>query len=589
MNKIKHIFEFLTHDDQWFWPFLKKRRTSLVLIFFLSMLTIFCASALMFTSGYLISRSARHPFNIFLVYMPVVLTRAFGIGRPVFKYLERLRSHDWILKTSSSLRRHLYDLLEQDGSFLKQHYQTGSLLSSLTDDLNHLENFYLRFIFPVVSAYLVFVILAIMTGALAWPWALGLILLLSLVLISLPIWSYTLISHNYRQQKKWTQQQYTTVTDSLLGLQDWQLAHRLDEFVPSSLPRRLALHQLKQHNQNHQNLTKLMVQLIYSVVLALLIVYGAKMMTVNTTLADYAASIVLSFFPLIDVFTPVVQAVGELPLYLQGLEQLNAFNSHTNQKDKQSELAMQATINKIEFINVSFRFAADQPWLLKNFNLVINAGEKIAILGPSGEGKTTLLQLLLGDLVPETGTIVINGIPVTALHNQRDQLISYLNQDPFIFNTTVGNNLRLGNEQASDEQLLKALERVGLTKWLKTQCSEGLETLLGEDGYQVSGGQRHRLAVARILLKNAPILLLDEPTIGLDPIMEAQLMDTLFKQQSHQTMIWITHHLIGLEQVDQVIFLEQGHSAMQGNPTELYHQNLRFRQLYDLDRGYMEK
>ena len=134
--------------DTWVKPFLKKYKKTLVLAIFLGILTFFCAGALMFNSGYLISRSATRPENILLVYVPIVLTRAFGVGRPVFHYLERLTSHNWVFKMTSDLRVKLYKALEKDAVFFKSKYQLGDVLGLLSEDINHIQNLYLRTIFP---------------------------------------------------------------------------------------------------------------------------------------------------------------------------------------------------------------------------------------------------------------------------------------------------------------------------------------------------------------------------------------------------------------------------------------------------------
>ena len=150
--------------DTWVKPFLKKYKKTLVLAIFLGILTFFCAGALMFNSGYLISRSATRPENILLVYVPIVLTRAFGVGRPVFHYLERLTSHNWVFKMTSDLRVKLYKALEKDAVFFKSKYQLGDVLGLLSEDINHIQNLYLRTIFPTFVAWGLYVFIVIGVG-----------------------------------------------------------------------------------------------------------------------------------------------------------------------------------------------------------------------------------------------------------------------------------------------------------------------------------------------------------------------------------------------------------------------------------------
>jgi ATP-binding cassette subfamily C protein CydC len=169
----------LFKEDKWVRPFLRKYRRSLILALVLGFATFFCASALMFNSGYLISRSASLPENILLVYVPIVLTRAFGIGRPVFRYLERLTSHNWVLRLTSRLRLKLYQTLERDAVFFKSRHQTGDVLGLLSDDIAHLQNLYLRTVFPTVTAWMLYLFIILSLGWFSW-WF-GLVMLLFLV------------------------------------------------------------------------------------------------------------------------------------------------------------------------------------------------------------------------------------------------------------------------------------------------------------------------------------------------------------------------------------------------------------------------
>jgi len=222
--------------------------------------------------------------------------------------------------------------------------------------------------------------------------------------------------------------------------------------------------------------------------------------------------------------------------------------------------------------------------VIDDLSLTLHPGEKLALLGPSGTGKSTLLKLVLGDETPTSGQITLNGEPISRLQDQRAQLFGVLDQQPYLFNTTVMNNVRLGNLNASDEEVMAAVKAVELDD-LITRLPAGYQTQVQEAGSRFSGGERQRLSLARILLQDAPIIILDEPTVSLDPITEQHLLDTVFDVLHDKTIIWVTHHLAGINHVDQVRFIEDGHFDMQGTPAELYRDNPRFQSLYNLDRG----
>ncbi len=251
---------------------------------------------------------------------------------------------------------------------------------------------------------------------------------------------------------------------------------------------------------------------------------------------------------------------------------------------KVPQSALKGPVTEINVDHVTFSYPDDDRLILKNVSLKIKQGEKIALLGPSGAGKSTLLKLLLGDQTPTKGTVTINGTPINELQQKRAQLFGVLDQQPYLFNTTVMNNVRLGNLQATDEQVKTAIEAVEL-KPLIDSLPDGYETEVQESGTRFSGGERQRLSLARILLQDAPIIILDEPTVSLDPITERHLLDTVFKVLHDKTIIWVTHHLAGVDHVDQVRFLENGVFDLQGTPQALYRDEPRFRKLYALDAG----
>ncbi|MDE7487132.1 ATP-binding cassette domain-containing protein, partial [Streptococcus agalactiae] len=217
-------------------------------------------------------------------------------------------------------------------------------------------------------------------------------------------------------------------------------------------------------------------------------------------------------------------------------------------------------------------------------DLDIKEGEKIAILGRSGSGKSTLASLLRGDLKASQGEITLGGADVSIVGDCISNYIGVIQQAPYLFNTTLLNNIRIGNQDASEEDVWKVLERVGL-KEMVTDLSDGLYTMVDEAGLRFSGGERHRIALARILLKDVPIVILDEPTVGLDPITEQALLRVFMKELEGNTLVWITHHLKGIEHADRILFIENGQLELEGSPQELSQSSQRYRQLKAADDG----
>lgn len=234
--------------------------------------------------------------------------------------------------------------------------------------------------------------------------------------------------------------------------------------------------------------------------------------------------------------------------------------------------------------NVSYHYPASPKEVLAGIDLILEPGEKIAILGRSGSGKSTLANLIRGDLRTTKGKITLNGVETYRFQDDISNYLGVIHQTPYLFHTTIINNLRIGREMATEEEVWQVLQRVGL-KELVEKLPEGLETMVDEAGLRFSGGERQRMALARILLQEVPIILLDEPTVGLDPVTEQALIDTFFNQLQDKTIIWITHHLQGIDAMDQVIFIEDGKLTMQGSPSELRKTNSHYRKLQQIDKG----
>ena len=580
MNKVA-LFKQL-QGDKWVKPFLKQYKKTLYLALFLGFCTFFCGGALMFNSGYLISKSASHPSNILLVYIPIVLTRAFGIGRPVFRYVERLTSHNWVLKMTSNLRVKLYRILEQDAIFFKRDYSLGDVMGLLAEDINHLQNLYLRTIFPTVIAWLLYIFIVIALGFYSLWFALVMLFYFGVILIVFPLWSVLVNGARQKQEKVLKNELYTNLTDNVLGISDWIFSQRGQEYVELHEQAQADLYAVQAKLRKFNNLRGLLFELTYGgMALVTLLWTSSQFVGDHGGAANWIAAFVLAIFPLVDAFAGLPAASQETNVYADSLERLNKLPDQRVAKEV-SELPQVPYDLVVK--DLSFQYGKNQKEVLTDLNLTIKRGQKLAILGRSGSGKSTLANLLRGDLKPTKGQITLGGVDVSALNEQMADYIGVIQQAPYLFNTTLINNVRLGNEDASPEDVWAVLERVGLKKMVAS-LPKGLETMVDEAGLRFSGGERHRLALARILLQDTPIVLLDEPTVGLDPVTEQALITTFMEQLQGKTLIWITHHLKGIEQVDKVIFIEDGQLEMEGSPEELAKTSPRYQKLKAIDDG----
>lgn len=582
--KIFKIFR----NDSWVKPFLGKYRKSLCWALVLGFITFFCAGALMFNSGYLISRSASLPENILLVYVPIVLTRAFGIGRPVFKYLERLTSHNWVLKLTSELRLKLYQVLEKDAIFFKKDYQTGNILGLLSEDINHIQNLYLRTVFPTVIAWLLYIFIVICLGYFSLWFALVMLLLFAILVILLPIWSTIVNGARQEQQKQMRNQLYTELTDNVLGISDWIFSQRSLEYTEKHIRLEQKFQKITKAIRNFNHKRNFLAQLVFCIIAIVLLVWTSQYFPGNHGgSANWIAAFVLAVFPLIDAFAPLSDAAQETNIYQDSLIRLNRLQDEQTKRTLNLERIEKriAAPYTVKIRGLKFKYPDSAKLLINNLDLKIIDGEKIAILGKSGSGKSTLANLIRGDLTPTEGKVVLNQEETYKFGDKISNYIGVIHQSPYLFNTSIRNNLSIGDEGASEQELWEVLERVGLKK-LVLGLPDKLDTLVDEAGLRFSGGERHRLALARILLKDVPIIILDEPTVSLDPVTEQEVIETFIKELQGKTLIWITHHLQGLSLMDQVIFLEDGHLEMSGSPQKLARDNKHYRKLLAIDQGF---
>lgn len=578
---MKGLRETFAHDT-WVMPYLRKYKGLLILVLFLGFMTFFSGGALMFNSGYLISEAARQPSSIIYIYVPVVLARAFGIARPTFRYIERLTSHNWVLKIVSDFRKKLYQTVERKASAIQRSHQTGDILSILADDIDHIENLYLRTVFPMVIGWLLYLFIVIGVGSLNWVVGLLMLLLLGIIVIVLPLASVATNGVREYRQHQIQHEFYTNLTDEVLGLGDWLISGRYDDFINLQKKPIKQIAQLRKKDHYFQWWRSFFVQFVVLLTTITLLIWAANSFTATKSLANWVAAFALAIFPAVSPFLNMSQGLSEWPVYRRSIERVNQLDRDQPAKVDQNQL--EGHFKELKITNVTFKYPDGDRNIVNDISMTIHPGEKVALLGPSGTGKSTFLKLLVGDLIPNDGQILANGKDVSSLQKVRSSLFGILDQQPYLFDTTVMNNVRLGNTNATDDEIKDAIAAVGL-KDLIESLPDQYDTEVQEAGKRFSGGERQRLSLARILLQDAPIIILDEPTVSLDPITEKKLLDQVFDLLHNKTIIWVTHHLAGIAHVDQVRFLENGHFDMQGTPQELYQQEPRFRQLYDLDRG----
>src|SRR5699024_9768194 len=237
----------------------------------------------------------------------------------------------------------------------------------------------------------------------------------------------------------------------------------------------------------------------------------------------------------------------EMPTYVDSLERMEQLTDENQQPEFNSTASLEQTDKgMIEIDDISYQYEANATPVIDHLSLSIEQGEKIAILGKSGTGKSKILKLLAGIIEPTSGTI--HGKDVKIEQAYVGSILSVLNQKAHLFHTTIANNLRMANPHATEEDMIQALEQAQIMDLIRT-LPDGIYTQMDEMGKRFSGGERQRIAFARVLLQQTPIILMDEPTTGLDPNTERALLNTMLTAAKEKTIIWVTHHLTGVEKM----------------------------------------
>lgn len=579
---------FSWKDDRWVLPFLARYKKTLLLALTLGVATILFAVGLMFTSGYLIAGSAEMPYSVLLLSTPLLFVRLFGVGKPVLQYFERLTSHDWVLRITSILRKKLYLSFNENGIFFSSTYRLGDALGLVAEDIGHIQNLYLRTVLPAVIAWTSGLALTIVLGCYTW-WigiAFGAVILIELVVV--PAVSVSINGIRQERAKQLTRELYAQTTDSLLGIYDWKLSGRRDEYLHLCDEQIEALTTLRNEGHRFDRGRDLAVSIAFILGALLIIVWSTWCFqgTADSS-SNWILAFTLGYFPLIDAITPLPNAAVEARGHRDALARLNDLPQPSEERktNGDSRNVERFAPFDIELDHVRFAYPdAPATMLLDDVSLSIPPGQHIAILGKSGAGKSTLASLVRGDIDPASGTVRIGSGSAGELGSCASAVFGVIQQSTYLFNTTLRDNLLIGRADATDEELESALDSVGLHA-LRMRLPRGLDTLVDEAGLRFSGGERHRIALARILLQDAPIVILDEPTVGLDPLTEHDVITEILDHLEGKTVLMITHHLMGVSRMDRVIYLKEGSIEFDGVPDELEQTNDFYRALLALDRG----
>ena len=573
-NKSSIILRLLSFlNGSWKW---------VALSILLSTLTIGSSVALIGVSAWLISTAAIAT-SVADLGVAVVATRLFGITRAIFRYLERLVSHNVTFQLLAHLRVWFYQKLEPLAPARLMNYKSGDLLARVIGDVETLENFYVRVVSPSLTAIFIGIFTSLFFASFYPVIAyvlIGLFLALGLIL---PLAAQ--IISNKTGQRLITERAYiqTQLVDGIQGLAD----------IISFGREKDRSQMLASTGKDYALMQKKMARIsgVHSALGTLLTNFGLWLvlfLVIPQVTAGNLDGVMIGTFALMTFAS--FEAVNPLPLAAQmwnpSREAAKRLFDVVDAMPMVSDIPNGGTAtiqsSTLELSNVTFSYPKQSTAALQNISFTLAEGKSIAIVGPSGAGKSTIANLLLRFWDYESGEICLGGESLKSLkQDEVRERFALVSQNSHFFNASIRENLRLARPKITSDEIEAAAKSAEIHDFI-TSLPKGYETFIGEHGLRLSGGERQRLAIARALLKDTPILILDEPTANLDPITEKKVLNTLFEIMRMKTSLLITHRLVGLENMDEIIVMDHGKIVEHGTHNELLKSEGIYQRLWNL-------
>jgi len=547
-------------------------------------ITIAAAVGLLSLSGWFISATAVAGLTLtnaqlFNFFYPSIGVRLFAIIRTVCRYGERITSHDATFRILESLRSWFYKALEPLAPSCLMRYRSGDILNRIVEDIEALDNLYLRVLSPSVTALLMSLGVTVFLWLFNPVIALTTLAFLLIAGVGIPRMAQKHGTSAGRELARKSTHLRIQIVESLQGITELLVfgAHGrlLDSMQQHS--RELISNQLKM--SHIKGISTGLIIFFAGMAVATAIYIGVEFVSRDELGGAILALLGLAVFASFEAIWPLpiaYQYLGRTQTAARRLKEIIdtkpavIFAGHNTPAPSAFDL---------KFDRVSFRYSQHMPWAISGMDFEIPQGQRLAVLGETGSGKSTLINLLVRFWEPARGRILIGNKDIRNLNESAlRRCMAVVSQDAHMFNLSLRENLLLARPEASEADLYAALQTAQLSDFVN-DLPEGANTWIGESGKLLSAGQSRRLAVARLILKDAPLWVLDEPTEGLDIITEQKIMDALYERMAGRTVLMITHRLVNLKGMDHIILLENGSIIEQGSHADLMRANSRYASL----------
>jgi ATP-binding cassette subfamily C protein CydC len=540
----------------------------MVLAGVLGFLTVGSSVGLMATGAWLIAAAALHP-SIAALQVAIVGVRFFGIARGAFRYVERLTGHNATFKLLREVRAWFYERLEPLAPAALARHESGDLLARMLEDVDELQNLYMRVIGPPLVALLTGAAMLVFTGLFA-PILAPLLLAFYLIGgVGVPLLVWRLSDRAGREAVARRAELNAALVAGIQGIDDLLAYNAGGRYLGRIRSLSASLTKRQQTLTRIDALQEGLMILISGG--AMVAVLAAAVPRVDGVQLAAVVLGVTASFEAISALPDAGRNLGAIRASARRLFEVLDAEPAVEELPGGGPQAIKTIPPSFDLHveGLTFAYDADDPPALVDVSLSLEAGQRIAVVGPSGAGKSTLANLLLRfwDVPPGTITIGgrdVRGYPAEAVRGW----FGVLPQRAYLFNATIRENLLIASPLATEDDLATACQRAQIQDFI-AGLAEGYETPIGEHGAHLSGGERQRLALARALLKDAPILLLDEPTAHLDAASERAVIDTLLDASRGRSVLLITHRLNRMDGFDTILVLDGGRIVERGSHAHL--------------------
>lgn len=509
--------------------------------------------------------------TLFNFFYPSASVRGLAIGRTVMRYFEKIVTHDATFRILSKLRVQVFEKIIPLSPAVLNRYRNSDLLNRLVSDVDTLDSLYLRLLAPFFTAAFVIIAMTIGLSLVNIPLALGLGLFLLILLIIIPTVFYRL-GQEFGEHLIQARAAYRTQFLEFIQAQAELLLFNAEDKLKEKMSTTEKTWQEDQAKEAKlSGFSTALVLFLNGLLISGILWFASnadfgtdEYRTAYIALFTFAALAAFEIImPLGAAFLHIGQVIAAAERVTEIIEQKPLVEFNGNEE-------FETKVRLISAKDLSFSYPGQETLVLKNLTLDLEQGQKIAILGKTGSGKSSLLQLLVRNYDANQGELLLAEKPISAYSEETlRRQICFLTQRVHVFSDTLRQNLQFASaNKISDEKMIEVLHKVGLSKLLE-QEGKGLNLWLGDGGRPLSGGEQRRLGLARILLNNAPILLLDEPTEGLDRETERQILRLILQHAENKTLIMVTHRLSSIEQFDKICVIDNGRLIEEGDYNSL--------------------